>query len=255
MAQYTVELRTLLNNPQTKAEIDKALSEYPMYERTPQPEYISTREQLNKKLLDHYKYYEIEHTVGRFIDELRIVMNEIMPYYVQLYESHDLMKKLDDPFGNVDIVETFEQETEGTSKDNSTGKTNSTTETNATSTTDTETTNNSKNVKSSTPQTQISIPANEIDSVTGADEVNWNKDDSTSSGETKDNATSTTNNTVEGTSNNETTGKTKHTLTRKGNQGVSTYAHDMKELRETFLNIDKMIITDERINELFMHVW
>jgi hypothetical protein len=49
------------------------------------------------------------------------------------------------------------------------------------------------------------------------------------------------------------TGTTKHTYTKKGNQGVNTYAHDMKELRDTFLNIDMMIINE--LKDLFLQAY
>ena len=96
-----------------------------------------------------------------------------------------------------------------------------------------------------------------------ADEVNWNND--TSNNDTTSNATnnSTSSGTTSETTENEstsngtatTTGNVKHTFTKKGNQGVNTYAHDMKELRETFLNVTNQIINDERISELFMRVY
>lgn len=235
-AKYTAVVADLLEDNGFKELIEQALSEYPMYTKEPKPAYLSTREQLNQKLLDHYKYREIGfETPGRFIDELRIAMNEIMPYYVQLYKSHDIMEELDDPFGNVDIVETFEQETTGNAKGN----------TKADSSTSSEMHSDGKSVNSQTPQGQLDISSNDIESLQYADDANWNKNNSNSSGEAHDTSESES----------ETSGTTKHTLTKKGNQGVNTYAHDMKELRETFLNIDKMIITDKAISDLFMQVW
>ena len=58
-AKYTMVLKTIMDDPVARAELDKALSEYPMYEKDPQPPYISTRKQLNEKILNHYKYREI----------------------------------------------------------------------------------------------------------------------------------------------------------------------------------------------------
>ena len=89
-AKYTIVLKTLLDDPETKALIDKAMSTYPLYEKRSEekyiPSYIPTREQLNKKILDYYKYREIGfETVGRFLTELEVALNEIMPYYNQLY--------------------------------------------------------------------------------------------------------------------------------------------------------------------------
>lgn len=244
-AKYSIVLKTLMDDPIARAEIDKALSDYPMYEKDPHPEYISTRQQLNEKLLNHYKYREIgSETPGRFLDDLRMTMHEIMPYYVQMYKSHDIMQELDDPFGNVDIVETFEEETSGTASGSTSGTSNTTNE----ATTDL--TNNGKNVKTNTPQGDIlQINSKGIDSVTHADEITW--DESTSN--SKSNSTGESTSTAD--SNSESSGTTKHTLTKKGNQGVNTYAHDMKELRQTFLNIDEMIIENKKIQELFMQIY
>lgn len=257
-ARYTEVLINLLENPQTKPLIDKALSTYPMYVPINENTYsiIPTREELNNKILNHYKYREIGfETVGRFIDELETTMNEIMPYYYSLYKSADILNGISDPFGNVDIVETFEQETEGSSRGSSSGTAENETNTNANSSTNTNMTNNSKNVNSKTPQGQLNISSNDIDSISYADNVTWNKDSSNSNGETEDESTSTSTSSSSGESANETTGKTKHTLTKQGNQGVNTYAHDMKELREIFINIEQQIINDDRVQELFMLVY
>lgn len=244
-AKYSIVLKTLMDDPIARAEIDKALSDYPMYEKNPQPEYISTRKQLNEKILNHYKYREIgSETPGRFLDDLRTTMHEIMPYYVQLYKSHDIMESLEDPFGNVDIVETFEEQTSGTASGSTNGTSNSTSE----ATTDL--TNNGKNVKTNTPQGDIlQINSKEINTVTHADEITWDENTSNS----KSNASNESLSTAE--SNSESSATTKHTLSKKGNQGVNTYAHDMKELRQTFLNIDEMIIENKKIQELFMQIY
>ena len=241
-ARYTEVLYNLLNNPQSKKAIDKAMSEYPMYEPENPQSYtiMPTREELNKRILDYYKYREIGfETVGRFIDELKISLNEIMPYYYQLFKSQDVMNGVEDVFGNVDIIETFNE----SSSDN----TSNTSEATSSATSNTSATNNSKDVKSLTPQSQLSITNKNIDSVDYADQVEWNKVDSTSNG--SDNATTNT------SGENSRVGSIEHTLTRKGNQGVNTYAHDMKELRTSFLNIIDDIINHPRISELFLLIY
>ena len=60
-ARYTEVLYNLLNNPQSKKAIDEAMSEYPMYEPENPITYtiMPTREELNKRILDYYKYREI----------------------------------------------------------------------------------------------------------------------------------------------------------------------------------------------------
>lgn len=249
-ARYTEVLYNLLNNPQSKKAIDDAMSEYPVYEPENPITYtlMPTREELNKRILDYYKYREIGfETVGRFIDELRISLNEIMPYYYQLFKSQDVMNGVEDVFGNVDIVESFSE----LSSDNTSNSSNASSEATSSATSNTSATNYSKDVKSLTPQNQLSITNKNIDSVDYADEVNWNKVDSTSNGSD----TATSNTTSNTTGENSRTGTIEHTLTRKGNQGVNTYAHDMKELRTSFLNIIDDIINHPRISELFLLIY
>lgn len=253
-AKYTVVLKTLLDDENVKPLIDKAMSTYPTY--TPKHEvlysYIPTREELNKKILSYYKYREIGfETIGRFLDELETSLCEIMPYYNQLYKSVDIMNNIDDIFGNVDIVETFEQHSEGRGSGSSEGSSNSS----ASSESETNSNTNSynKNVNSDTPQGNISTSNTGIDSVTHASNISWNHDTA------NDSATNTGSNTSSGTStsssNSENEEDLTHTLTKKGNQGVNTYAHDMLEFRELFMNIEQRIIHDDRIAELFMLVY
>lgn len=243
-AKYTVVLKNLLDDPAAKAEIDKALSEYPLYQNEKAYDLIPNREELNKRLLNHYKYREIGfETIGRFLDELKITMGEIMPRYNELFKTVVTMAELPSPFDNVDVVEEYQEERKDTAKSDT-----------KTTAADTTTTNNtvgsdSKQVQSQTPQGNINIPAKNIDSVPYADQVNWGKDSSTSSGT----STSSGNTTAEGT--NETTGTTKHTFTKKGNQGVNTYAHDMNEFRTSIIDVVDQIINDDRIAELFMLVY
>ena len=269
-AKYTVVLKTLLDDENVKPLIDKAMSTYPTY--TPiHPglyAFIPTREELNKKILSFYKYREIGfETIGRFLDELETSLCEIMPYYNQLYKSVDIMNNIDDIFGNVDIVETFEQDSEGTSKGTSEGSTSGTSNgsSSGTASTNSETSSNvnsyNKNVSSDTPQGNISTSNTGIDSVTHASNISWSHDTANDSGTTSgtdtssSESTNTTTSEASNTSNNETEEHLTHTLTKKGNQGVNTYAHDMLEFRELFMNIEQRIIHDDRIAELFMLVY
>lgn len=243
-AKYTAVLISLLEDPATKGQIDKALSTYPLYQNEKAYDLVPKREELNQRLLDHYKYREIGfETVGRFLDELRITMGEIMPRYNELLKTVVTMAELPSPFDNVDVVETFEEtrtETGGVET--------------ASTASDTTTTNNtvgsdSKQVQSQTPQGNINIPAKNIDNVPYADQVNWGKDNSTSNGSSTSNGETTT------STANESTGTTKHKYTKTGNQGVNTYAHDMIEFRTVIIDVVDQIINDPRIAELFMLVY
>lgn len=243
-AKYTEVLKNLLDNPEAKAAIDKALSTYPLYKPEKVYDLVPDREELNNRLLNHYKYREIGfETVGRFLDELQITMSEIMPRYNELFKTVVMMAELPSPFDNVDVTETFSEtrtETGGT-ETASTASDTTNTENNVTS--------DSKQVQTQTPQGNINIPASNIDTVPYADQVNWGKDNSISGGSSTSNGETTT------STANESTGTTEHTYTKKGNQGVNTYAHDMLEFRTQIIDVVDQIVNDPRINELFMLVW
>ena len=255
-AKYTVVLHTLMTDPQLKAQLDQALSTYPLYNAEKAYDLIPTREDLNMKLLNHYKYHEIGfETIGRFLDELKITMGEIMPRYNELFKTIVTMAELPNPFDNVDVVETFKEEKTNTSTtDSSSGTETSSTAVDTTTTTGTASSYN-KHVNSKTPQDKIAIPAEDIDIVDYADEAQWNKDTSTTNGSsTSDGSTATTSDSMINTTN-EGSETTEHTYTKKGNQGVNTYAHDMNEFRTTIIDVVDQIVNDSRIRELFMLVY
>lgn len=209
----TVELGMLVDMG-----VDPWAFEYPSYYKGEE------KKAFEQKVIDHYRFRQIgQETPARFLHYFRTRIKEVMPYYIQLYKSQELMQGIEDPFGNVDIVETFEQET--------TGESGATATANATN----EKTGNGTRKFSNTPQGSISNLDNYMTEATVETEADHDSSESS--------ATST------GTS----SGTTRHTLTRKGNQGVNTYAHDMKELRETFLNIDMMIINE--LKDLFLMVY
>lgn len=265
-SQYSVVLKTLMDDERVMPLITKALSTYPMYEPKNPALYtvIPTRDELNKKLLNFYKYREIGfETVGRFLDELEIAMCEIMPYYNQLMSSEDMMNGISDIFGNIDITESYEETSSGTQTGTaqSSSSSEALSEQNATTTSHTsmDGTNTSKNIESQTPANELSITAADIDTVDYADKAAWKKDTNTATSDGTDtssgDSSSSSNQESSSSSDVSTEGNISHTLTRKGNQGVNTYAHDMLEFRELFLNIVQRIINDKRIAELFMMVY
>lgn len=280
-AHYTVVLKDLMDNPQSMELLNTALFTYPLYEQKSKIEtIIPERSELNKRLLNHYKYREIGfETVGRFIDELEITMCEIMPYYNEMYKTVEIMAGLENPFDNVDFTETYEETRTGTEKtaaqrslndegsSSATNKSKNTTNSKDSSETNSNVENISKNVHSGTPQNELSIPAKNIDSVPFADDVTWNKSENNDSAETsgESESTSNTDSTQTATSQNlsemdesgeRTSNDTvEHTFKKKGNQGVNTYAHDMIEFRTSIIDITNKIINDDRISELFMRVF
>lgn len=284
--RYTEVLYNIMIDERGKKALDDALSEYPLYESKSlrefgAPNIIPTREELNKAILNHYKYREIgTETIGRFLDELKISMNEIMPKYNQLYFSADQDYNI---IYNVDYRKTIDRNLNANTNTESIGNTqnNETSESEASQratsnttvessdTTESSTENYNKSVKSLTPQNQLSITNKQIDSVDYADEVNWNHDSaeseatnegsSTSSGTTVQTNTSNTENNQNTDTTLNTTGNNEETEgiveTTKGNFGVVSAQDLILKYRETIINITQQLINDPRITELFMLVY
>ena len=255
-AKYTVVLKTLLDSPVVKPEIEKALSTYPLYKPEKLYDLVPDRAELNERLLNHYKYREIGfETVGRFLDELEITMREIMPRYNELLKTVVTMAELPSPFDNVDVVETFEEKKTNASTIDTTTENETASTAKDTTTTENTVDSNNKHVRTTTGQGNIAVPADQIDTVDHADEVEWGKDHSGSNGTSTSNGESGAMSTGSTNVKNDGTETTTHTYTKKGNKGVNTYAHDMLEFRTSIIDVVDQIIRDPRINELFMLVY
>ena len=254
MAKYTVELRTIMSDPAGAPALADALAHYPLYTSKNEnvAQIIPTREKLNEKLLNHYKYREIGfETVGRFLDELQIVMDEIMPRYNELFRTVEIMANLPSPFDNVDVVEKWKETRASTGKTTDEGTIVSEAEDH--SETDSTVNSNSKNLTSDTPQGNISVGAENIENVTKASEASWTKNASNDSASSDGNSHSETTNTNESLS--EASETIEHEYTKTGNQGVNTYAHDMNEFRTSIIDVTMQIIEDKKIAQLFMMVY
>lgn len=218
------------------------------------PSYYSGAEKLafEQKVIDHYYFRQIgQETVGRFLHMFRTRIREIMPYYLEMYRSVEIMAKVEDPFGNVDIVETFEETTSGEASGQSTGTQSGSTETTedleATSSKSTD--ENKEHRFSNTPQGSVSNLDNYL--TEASVDVNGMTEEIANTGSNSSKVDTSMTNGATNTSS--SSGTTKHTLTRKGNQGVNTYAHDMIEFRKSIINVDMMIIDD--LKDLFLQVY
>lgn len=229
------------------------------------------RSVLCQKILKHYYLREIcSETVGIW----KLWMNErletIMPYYNQLYDS-ELIKF--DPLNDVNLTRKHDRTVDGTEErsgetsdtSNGTREVNGTNDTNETGTGKTTTSASSDATKrdlySDTPQGAITGLENE-NYLTNARKIT---DGVTSSGNEGTNTTrnidndytenETTNNTKNGT--NKVTGSSNTTEdyleTLIGKQGSGTYSKMLMEFRDTFLNIDMMVINE--FKDLFFGLW
>ncbi|MGL4571592.1 MAG: hypothetical protein ACRCVJ_11060 [Clostridium sp.] len=224
MAKYTIELRTLVEDPGFKL-FD---FEYDFY-----TDIIPIIENFEKKFIQTYFFNEINcETVARWKYMVKSKLDNILPYYKQLYESELRAKEIDFLL-NKDYTETFEKELDVTNS--TTDKVNST-----------NSNENISNMESTNKDSNISNGISEVglnnNSLTGI-----NKNDTT----TKDNNTSN----ASGTSNRNDIGKQieKWTQTGKGNIGITSAGDLLEKWRATMINIDKMIIDECR--DLFMIIY
>lgn len=253
MSKYTTEVRFICENSAGLSEsegadnIDSVLDKcwnkvfnfnFPIFDE-------NYRQVLCRKILKHYYTREIAHeTVGRWKLALNAKLNEIMPYYNQLYNS-ELLKF--NPFYDVDL--TRSREGSGTSN-----KTSNNTEINS---------GTSKNVSSGSGTSNTDTlnrfsdtPQNSMDTQGIADSVPLTtvtkvNEDNTTTNESTDTLTRNDSKTGNGTENINNTDKYIETVI--GKQGTENYSSLLKKFRETFLNIDMMIIED--CSDCFFTLW
>ena len=242
MSKYTTELRFIceskagLSDSVGFNQIDDVISNswnkifdnFPIFDE-------SYRSVLCSKILKHYYTREISaETVGLWQLWLNTRMGEIMPYYNKLYESALLEF---DPFKDVNYSRNHGGTFTGDTRRN--GRSDVSVDNSVTS----NGTSNSKNLFSDTPQGAITNIENES-YLTNATLI---KDTDTNTTNTDGNST---------TQNTETTGVTNTDNwieTIVGKQSTVSYSKLLQEFRDTFLNIDVMIIND--LSDLFMNLW
>lgn len=291
MSKYTTELRFICENAAGLKEsegynnvgaiIQKSIPsvfnfEFPIFDET-------YRNVICTKILKHYYTREIsEETVGLWKLRLDTRLNEIMPYYNQLYKSELLEFN---PLYDTDLTTRHNAQKDETTKkseeesENRTGSNEYTksvaddaTTVNATKTSDSEngtTTNNDtrKELYSDTPQGSLQNVENEtyltnarkiIDSKSET-RANTSNGESSTSTSYKDSLTDTGDGSF----------KEDRDITRNGNvqlnstdeyvnavsgkSGGASYSKLLEEFRKTFLNIDMMVI--EELSDLFFGLW
>ena len=242
MSKYTTELRFIceskagLSDSVGFNQIDDVISNswnkifdnFPIFDE-------SYRSVLCSKILKHYYTREISaETVGLWQLWLNTRMSEIMPYYNKLYESALLEF---DPFKDTNYSRNHGGTFTGDTRRN--GRSDVSVDNSITS----NGTSNSKNLFSDTPQGAITNIENES-YLTNATLI---KNTDTNTTNTDGNST---------TQNTETTGITNTDNwieTIVGKQSTVSYSKLLQEFRDTFLNIDVMIIND--LSDLFMNLW
>lgn len=222
MAEFSITVNSLILN-----NFNFGLQDYPLFDTRYRP-------LLNQKILEHYRFHEMGFEVEElFRHYLNTTMNEIMPYYNQLYKS-ELIEF--DPMNNIDTEKLRQRGNSGESTSASTSDQNSTY--------DGETNSDSLGVGSDTPQGMLSI--GDIKSNTYASNASM------------DNAKQIDINHASATADSNTNADFKtwedFAETYKGlfSLGKSSSQH-LLDYRKTFINIDMMIIRD--LGSCFMGIY
>ena len=205
MAKYTITIKSLLDN-----NFDFKMDTYPIFDE-------NYRETLNQNILYHYYENEIGfETAPLFRFYLNQKLNEIMPYYNELYKVQKKLIEDNLLLNNVNLTE----ELQGSNTTQTSSESHST--------------NNGKNLFQDTPQGNVS--SQDIDDsnvyATNLTLDRTSIDDNSSSGG------SGTNNYIK---------------TIIGNNGSKFNIDVLKDIKNNLMNIDLMIIND--LNELFMGIY
>lgn len=205
------------------------------------------RSVLCQKILKHYYLREICcETVGIWSLWVNTRLEEIMPYYNQLYES----ALLDfNPLYDVDLNRTHNRKVDSSKQDEGTSKSVSSGENSESGTGSGSSNNTTKDLYSDTPQGAITGLDNE-NYLTNARKVT---DSGNSSSEFSNSGTNKS--TVNGETSNTGTANSLEDYVENvsGKQGTESYSSMLLKFRETFLNIDMQVI--EEFSDLFMGLW
>ena len=213
------------------------------------------RKVLYKKILKHYYTREIgAETVGLWQLWMNTRLEEIMPYYNQLYES-ELIKI--EPLKNVDYSRTYDKKGVGNKQE--TGSVDSTNtgtgknEGSKTSTGSSSETSGSTDLYSDTPQGAIT-GLEEMKYLTNARKIDQTGTSSDNSTDSYTDNQSSTEHLVSNTGNT-TTSNDSEEYTEKivGKTDGASMSALLKEFRETFLNIDMQVIGE--LSDLFINLW
>ena len=208
MSKYTIEINQIANS----ADFTLFDFDYNLYDN-------ELKSAFEKKFIDHFYFYEIGLTpIARFKKALQIKLNDIYPYFKQLYQTE--LRCIDIDFMlNKDLKEQYTREVTGNSSVNqsSTSTSNDT----------------SLNINNDTPQNKI----DDLDQFM------------TSASKNTDNSTMNSS----GTNSAENNSTETYSLVSQGNIGVTSSAELLEKWRNVLINIDQLIF--EECNDLFMLIY
>lgn len=216
MSKFTLELRFIAED----TSYNLFDFDYNLYDN-------SLKEQFQKRFFEHFYFYEIGlGTVEKFKYYLKSTLNDIYPYYKQLYETELRCKDIDFML-NKDLKESYIRELQSDSFSTSVGNSSSNSESNS----------NGLNTSHEAPQKRIDNLDNYVN---GAEKSKVTSNDTLNSNSTSE--SNVIGNNVE-----------KYELISQGNIGVTSSAELLDKWRSVLINIDMMIFTE--LESLFMLVY
>ena len=208
MSKNTIEINQLVND----LDFNLFDFDYNLYDN-------ELKSVFEKKFIDHFYFYEIGLTpIARFKKALQIKLNDIYPYFKQLYQTELRCNDIDFML-NKDLKEQYTRELTGNSSVNQS----------STSTTK----DTSLNINNDTPQNKI----DDLDQFM------------TSASKNTDNSSMNSN----GTNSAENNSTETYSLVSQGNIGVTSSAELLEKWRNVLINIDQLIF--QECNDLFMLIY
>ena len=209
------------------------------------------RSVLCQKILKHYYLREICcETVGIWKLWMNTRLEEIMPYYNQLYESAKIEFN---PMHDVNVTRTHDRNVAGTSKEDGTRTDSATDKRTLTGSRDVSNTSDEtrKDLYSDTPQGAITNLENES-YLTNARKIT---DNATESSNTDYSETEDKTSKVDGVTSSTGSSSTNENYSEIviGKQGTESFSDLLNKYRETFLNIDMRVI--EEFSDLFIQIY
>ena len=238
MALYTMELRTLVNDPYC----DIFGFDYPFY-----TDNKKAKADFEELFINHFYYHEIGcETFTRWQQMLKARLMLRMPYYAQLYQTEwHQVKNVELMMTSKNVIDTITHELEQS------GESSGVSESSATNTVN-------DGVESSSTTTSEFIEsaiANGVQVVNmeQANRTSMNQSTGSSSGESSSTSSGESESNVTSSSQNQTTISETTTHTSKGDIGIQTPAYAITEWRKIIININEMLIHE--LEDLFVQIY
>lgn len=231
MANYTMEIREMMNQPLIKGVFT---FDYDFYSDN-----IQDKEAFEKLFIDYFYFREIGfETPERFKLKLQAKLNVIMPYYRQLAMTEwDKVRNVEQMMTSKNLTETTEhtQSIQGTSETESNQSSTSSGSQSSTSSNESKSSNLADGVSQSTLEEGYLTSSG--------------KTDQTDSGQSESSGTASQS--MTGSNDQQLTEKT--TFTSNGDIGIQTPAYAITEWRKVIININQLILNE--CEDLFMKLY